>query len=208
MIILLSTKGKVVEIEYDPNRTVDIALIKYEDGDLRYILCPEGLKVGDVVIADEEAALNPGNAMQLTNIPIGMPVHNIELYPGKGGQIVRTAGASAVILAKEGGYVDVKLPSKEVRKIRDNCYATIGQLNNPEHKLEKIGKAGRRRLMGIRPTVRGVAQSPHSHPHGGGEGRGPEGRHPKTPWGKPARGKKTRKAKWSDKLIVKSKRTK
>ncbi|OGK54419.1 50S ribosomal protein L2, partial [Candidatus Roizmanbacteria bacterium RIFCSPLOWO2_02_FULL_37_19] len=139
----------------------------------------------------------------LADIPLGVEVHNIELYPGKGGQIVKSAGSSAVVVAKEGNYVDIQLPSKEVRKVLAKCSATIGRISNIEHKLEKIGKAGRKRLMGIRPTVRGVAQHPASHPHGGGEGRSPEGMHPKTPWGKPARGKRTRKRKWSDSLIVK-----
>ena len=196
-------EGKVVSIEYDPNRTANIALIEYLDGERRYILCPEGLKTGDKVIAGENVEIKVGNALPLKNIPIGINVHNIELYPGKGGQIVKSAGATATIIGKDDKYVHLKLPSGEKRKVFANCYATIGQVSNISHKFEKLGKAGRKILMGIRPTVRGTAQNPRSHPHGGGEGRVGEGMHPKTPWGKPARGKKTRKKDlWSDKFII------
>lgn len=197
-------EGKVLRIEKDPNRNAFIALIEYQDGDLRYILAPNGLKPGDKVIAGENASINTGNALPLRNIPLGIQVHNIELYPGQGGQMVRGAGTAAVVVAKEDKYVHLKLPSGEIRKFLKDCYATIGQISNVEHKEENLGKAGRKRLLGIRPTVRGTAQNPRSHPHGGGEGRVGEGMHPKTPWGKPARGKKTRKKdKWSNKLIVK-----
>lgn len=197
-------RAQVVSIEYDPNRSANIVLLKYQDGEKRYILQPDGLKIGDKVVASDKADIKTGNALKLANIPLGMPIHNIELYPQKGGQIVRGAGSYATVVAKDKKYADVKLPSKEIRKMPVNCYATIGQVSNPSHKLEKIGKAGRKRRMGVKPTVRGVVQHPASHPHGGGEGKVGEGRHPKTPWGKPARGKKTRrKRKWSDKLIVK-----
>lgn len=197
-------KAEVISIEYDPNRSANIALVKYKDGEKRYILHPQNLEVGNKIVASNEAEVEVGNALKLVNIPLGTPIHNIELYPTKGGQIVRGAGSYATIVAKGKKYADVKLPSKEIRKIPLSSYATIGQISNPGHKFEKIGKAGRKRHMGVRPTVRGVVQHPASHPHGGGEGRAGEGRHPKTPWGKPARGKKTRKKKkWSDKLIVK-----
>ena len=197
-------EAEVVKIEKDPNRNAYIALIKYTDGQLSYILLPLGLKIKDKIIAGEKAEIKVGNALPLKNIPLGIQVHNIELNPGSGGQIVRGAGTYATVIAKEESYVHLKLPSGEVRKFLDRCYATIGQVSNVSHKEEKIGKAGRKILMGIRPTVRGTAQNPRSHPHGGGEGRSGEGMHPKTPWGKPARGKKTRKKnKWSNELIVK-----
>lgn len=199
-------EGTVMQIEYDPNRSAHLALIQYTDGEKRYILKPEGLKVGDTVFSGVTDKIQPGNAMLLAHIPLGVQIHNIELYPGKGAQIVKTAGSAATVIAKEGEYADIKLPSKEVRKVLLTCYATIGRISNIEHKLRNIRKAGRSRLMGIRPTVRGVAQNPSSHPHGGGEGRSSEGMHPKTPWGKPARGKRTRKHAWSDALIVKSRR--
>jgi len=197
--------GKVEEIQYDPNRNVNIALVLYKDGERRYILAPEGLKVGDEVLAAENAEIKPGNALPLRNIPLGVPIHNLELIPGKGGQIVRGAGSMAVILAKEQDYAQVKLPSKEIRLFPLSCWATIGQLGNIDQKLKKLKKAGDSRHRGIRPAVRGVAQDPHSHPHGGGEGRSGVGMPgPKTPWGKPALGKKTRKKrKPSDKFIVK-----
>lgn len=198
----------VVGIEYDPNRSANIALLKYEDGEKRYILHPEGLKVGDTVVAGKTDKINPGNAMSIADMPLGVEIHNIEMYPGKGGQVVKSAGSSAVIIAKDGDYADIKMPSKEVRKILQTCFATVGRISNTEHKLRNIGKAGRNRLMGVRPTVRGVAQNPSSHPHGGGEGRSSEGMHPKTPWGKPARGKKTRVKRWNDSLIVKSRKEK
>ncbi len=196
-------KAKVERIEYDPNRNAHIALVRYTDGEKRYILHPKDLNVGDNIISSDTAEIKVGNALPLKNVPLGIQVHNVELYPGKGGQIMRSAGTSAAVIAKEGPYVQLKLPSGEVRRVFANCYATIGQLGNVEHKDIVIGKAGRKILMGIRPTVRGTAQNPRSHPHGGGEGKSGEGMHPKTPWGKPARGKKTRNPKkWSNKLIV------
>jgi large subunit ribosomal protein L2 len=197
-------KGTITALDYDPNRTINIALIQYKDGEKRYILHPEGLKINNNIVASDRTEIKPGNAMKLKNIPLGTMIHNIELYPNQGGQLIRSAGGYAEIIAKDDKYAHIKFPSKEIRKILLNCYATIGQLSNPEHKLKKIKKAGKKRLRGIRPTVRGVAQNPQSHPHGGGEGRSGEGMAPKTPWGKPARGKKTRKKKkWSDKLIIK-----
>lgn len=197
-------KASVLRIEYDPNRTVNIALVQYADGEKRYILQPEGLKVGDTIIAGEKVEIKTGNATMLRNIPLGALVHNLELYPNQGGQLIRSAGGGVVVMAKDDQYAQVKFPSKEIRKIPLDCYATVGQLGNVQHKLKKIDKAGRKRLMGIRPTVRGVAQNPRSHPHGGGEGKSGEGMSPKTPWGKSARGTKTRKkGKWSNKLIIK-----
>ncbi len=196
------SKGKTIRIEYDPNRNVEIALIEYEDGEKRYILHPNDLKIGDAVIAGERVDIKPGNALPLKNIPLGIIVHNIEIQPGKGGQMVRGAGGQAVVIAKESKYVHIKLPSGEIKKFLAVCYATIGQLGNISHKEEIIGKAGRKILMGIRPTVRGTAQNPRSHPHGGGEGRSGEGMHPKTPWGKPARGKRTRNKKKATKALI------
>ena len=199
--------GEVLRIEYDPNRNAHIALVQYEDGERRYILQPKDLKGGDKVVSSESAEIKIGNALPLKNIPLGIEVHNIELRPKQGGKVVRGAGSAASVVAKEGGYVHIKLPSGEVRKFLEDCYATVGIVGNINHKDEIIGKAGRKILMGIRPTVRGVAQNPRSHPHGGGEGRSGEGMHPKTPWGKPARGKRTRKPKsHSNRLIVKSRR--
>lgn len=195
--------GTVVSFDYDPNRNVPIALINYRDGDKRYILNPLGLKIGEVIASGDGVEVQIGNSMTLKNVPIGTPIHNIELHPGKGGQIVRSAGSLATVLAKEEGFAHVKLPSGEVRKIKEKCRATIGQVANIEHKSIPIGKAGRARHMGRRPKVRGTAQHPGSHPHGGGEGRSGEGMHPKTPWGKPARGLKTRKRnKYSNSLIL------
>lgn len=195
--------GTVVGIEYDPGRTAYIALIEYVDRERRYILHPEGLQRGDGIIAGESVEVKIGNALPLRAIPIGTFIHNIELYPSQGGQIIRSAGGYASIIAKDAQYAHVKLPSKEVRKIMIDGYATIGQISNIGHKLEVIGSAGRKRLMGVRPTVRGVAQNPRSHPHGGGEGKSGEGMPPKTPWGKLARGGKTRKPKkWSNQFIV------
>lgn len=198
-------KARVVSIEYDPNRTADIALLVYQDGEKRYILAPKGLKVGDWLISGKTAEFKVGNALLLEKIPVGMAVHNVELRPGKGGQLARGAGTSAVIQAKEAGFANLKLPSGEVRKVPLACQATVGQLSRGELKTEKIGKAGRKRHMGIRPTVRGVAQHPGSHPHGGGEGRSGIGMpSPKSPWGKKTLGKRTRKRKkYSDKLILK-----
>ena len=198
--------AKVIGIEYDPNRSANIALIQYEDGELRYILAPLGVTDGMEIVTDPAGAdIKPGNAMHIANIPVGTIIHNIELQPGKGGQLVRTAGASAQLMAKEGKYAQVRLPSGEVRLIALNCMATIGQIGNLDHENVSIGKAGRKRHMGWRPTVRGSVMNPCDHPHGGGEGRSPVGRPgPVTPWGKPALGLKTRKKKnLNDKFIVK-----
>ena len=201
--------AKVATVEYDPNRTANIALLNYADGEKRYILAPVGLKVGDTVLSGPTADIKPGNAMALKDMPVGTVVHNIELKPGKGAQLVRSAGVSAQLMAKEGKYALLRLPSGEMRYVSINCKATIGQVGNIEHGNVVIGKAGRKRHMGIRPTVRGSVMNPNDHPHGGGEGRSPIGRpSPVTPWGKPALGYKTRKKnKASDKLIV-SRRTK
>lgn len=194
----------VIAIQYDPNRTSNIALVEYKDKEKRYILQPDGLKKGDKIISGDNVDAVLGNALKIANIPLGTEIHNVELYKGQGGQIVKSAGSCAVLIAKDNGYADIKLPSREIRKVSLDCYATIGKLSNVEHKLEEIGSAGRSRHMGIRPTVRGVAQNPRSHPHGGGEGRSGTGMHPKTPWGKKAMGKKTRNPKkWSNKFIVK-----
>ena len=197
--------AKVESVEYDPNRSAFIALLKYEDGEKRYILQPVGLKVGDTVIAGPGADIKPGNALPLKNIPVGTVVHNVELYPGRGGQLARAAGNSAQLMAKEGIYALLRLPSGELRNVSAECMATIGQVGNLDHENVKIGKAGRKRHMGWRPTVRGSVMNPNDHPHGGGEGKSPIGRPgPVTPWGKPALGYKTRKTKKaSDKLIVK-----
>jgi large subunit ribosomal protein L2 len=198
-------KAKVAAIEYDPNRTANIALLNYVDGEKRYIIAPVGLKGGDYVESGENSDIKPGNALPLSNIPVGTMIHNIELKPGKGGQLVRAAGNAAQLMAKEGDYALVRLPSNEVRKIRMNCKASIGQVSNIENENISIGKAGRKRWMGIRPTVRGVVMNPCDHPHGGGEGKSPIGRpSPVTPWGKPTLGFKTRKKKnKTDKFIVK-----
>lgn len=195
--------GKVVAIEYDPNRTARIALIQYADGEKRYILCPLGLQVGDTVMAGPGAEIRPGNALPLREIPVGTLVHNVELHKGKGGQMVRSAGAAAQILAREERYVLLRLPSGEVRRVLGDCMATVGQVGNVEHDQIVLGKAGRRRHLGWRPAVRGSAMTPRDHPHGGGEGRAPIGLpHPKTPWGKPALGVRTRRRKDTDKYIV------
>ncbi|MEZ0395114.1 MAG: 50S ribosomal protein L2 [Anaerolineales bacterium] len=195
--------AKVAAIEYDPNRTARLALLHYADGEKRYILAPLGLKVGDTVVSGPQAEIRPGNSLPLANIPVGTMVHNIEMKAGKGGQLVRAAGGSAQLLAKEGDYAQIRMPSGEVRLIRQVCYATIGQIGNLDHSNIKLGKAGRKIHMGIRPTVRGTAMSPRDHPHGGGEGRQPAGMPgPKTPWGRPARGYKTRNNKQTDKYIV------
>lgn len=196
--------GRVAAIEYDPNRSANIALIFYADGDKRYILAPQELNVDDTVESGENAELKPGNAMLLKRIPSGTLIHNIEMQKGRGAQMVRSAGGAAQLMAKEGEYTLVRLPSGEMRRIRSDCIATIGQVGNIEHQNIEIGKAGRIRWMGRRPQVRGSAMNPNDHPHGGGEGRSPVGMPgPKTPWGKPALGYKTRKPKASDKLIVK-----
>lgn len=199
----LGISGKVVSTEYDPNRTSEIALIQYADGEKRYILRPQGLNLGDAVKSGSDAEVKPGNTLQLNAISIGTFVHNVELTPGTGGQLARTAGSSAQVMAREGGFVHLKLPSGEIRKVRGECFATVGVLGNIDWKNKVIGKAGRKRNMGIRPTVRGVAQSPRSHPHGGGEGRSGIGMTtPKTYAGRKAVGKTRKKKKYSDKYII------
>lgn len=199
--------AKVAAIEYDPNRTANIALLYYKDGEKRYILAPEGLKVGATVTSGETSPIKSGNALPLGKMPIGTVVHSVELIPGRGAQLVRSAGAGAIVAAKEGNWVHLKLPSKEVRKVHQSGYATIGQVGNLDWKNISVGKAGRSRHMGRRPKVRGVAMDPGSHPHGGGEGRSGTGMHPKTPWGKPAMGKKTRnKNKPSTRFILERRR--
>lgn len=200
--------AKVSAIEYDPNRTARIALLTYADGEKRYIIAPDKLTVGDEVISGKGADIVPGNALKLKDIPVGTIVHNVELQPGKGGQIARSAGANAQILAKEGKFAHVKMPSSEVRLIRQECKATIGQVGNINHENITLGKAGRSRWKGKRPSVRGVVMNPHDHPHGGGEGKSPAGRHPVTPWGQRTMGKKTRKTKKSDKYIIRSRKSK
>lgn len=200
----------VLTLEYDPNRSANIALVEYEDGQKKYILAPNGLKVGGIVMSGAKADIKPGNALELTNIPVGTVIHNVELYPGKGGQLARSAGNMAQLMAKEGIYALVRLPSGELRKVPVNCMATIGQVGNLDHENVTIGKAGRKRHMGWRPTVRGSAMNPCDHPHGGGEGKSPIGRPgPVTPWGKPTLGYKTRnKKKSSSKYIVKRRNAK
>ena len=198
----------VKAIEYDPNRTARLALLVYADGEKTYILAPVGLKVGDKVAAGPEVDIRPGNSLPISRIPVGTTIHNVELKEGRGGQMVRSAGTSAQLLAKEGDYAQVRLPSGEVRLVRQVCYATIGQVGNIDHSNIKLGKAGRKRHMGIRPAVRGTAMSPRDHPHGGGEGRSPIGMPgPKTPWGKPTLGYKTRRNKSTDKYIVRRRKT-
>jgi large subunit ribosomal protein L2 len=195
--------ARVAAIEYDPNRTARLALLFYADGEKRYIIAPLNLQVGDTVVSGPQAEIRPGNCLPIANIPLGTMVHNIEMYEGRGGQLVRSAGSAAQLLAKEGDFAQVRLPSGEVRLIRQNCYATIGQVGNLDHSNIKLGKAGRKRHMGIRPAVRGTAMNPNDHPHGGGEGRQPIGMpSPKSPWGKPTLGKKTRLNKRTDKYIV------
>jgi len=195
--------AKVATIEYDPNRSARIALLHYADGEKRYIIAPLGLQVGQQVESGPDADIKVGNALPLRNIPVGTMIHNIELHPGAGGQLVRSAGTAAQLMAKEGKYAHVRMPSGEVRLILQECRATIGQVGNVDHENISIGKAGRARWLGRRPTVRGVVMNPVDHPHGGGEGRSPIGRNPVTPWGKPALGARTRKKKPSDRLIVK-----
>ena len=202
-------EGRVATIEYDPNRSANIALINYVDGEKRYIIAPKDLKVGALVLAGENVDIKVGNALPLANIPVGTTVHNIELKPGKGAALVRSAGSSAQILGREGAYVMLRLSSGEQRKVLGTCYATVGVVGNEDYELVKLGKAGRTRHMGIRPTVRGSVMNPNDHPHGGGEGRAPVGRSgPMTPWVKPALGYKTRKKKASDKLIVRRRNSK
>jgi len=200
----LDVPGKVERLEYDPNRTGFIALIRYEDGELAYILAPQRLAVGDTVVASAQADVKPGNAMPLSAIPVGTLVHNVELKIGKGGQIARSAGSYAQLVGRDQGYAILRLNSGEQRKVLGGCFATIGAVSNPDHANVSIGKAGRNRWLGKRPTVRGVAMNPIDHPHGGGEGRTSGGRHPVTPWGKPTKGKKTRSNKSTDKFIVRS----
>ncbi|MEE8470705.1 MAG: 50S ribosomal protein L2 [Dehalococcoidia bacterium] len=195
--------GKVASIEYDPNRSANIALINYVDGEKRYILAPQGLKVGDTICSGKDADVRPGNTLPLKLIPLGTAIHNVELQRGKGGQLVRSAGASAQLVAKEARYTLIRLPSGELRRVDEQCLATVGQVGNINHANINLGKAGRKRHMGWRPTVRGSAMNPCDHPHGGGEGRSPIGHPgPMTPWGKPALGYRTRRNKRSDKLIV------
>jgi large subunit ribosomal protein L2 len=197
------TRAEVVAIEYDPNRSARIALLQYEDGEKRYIIAPLGVKVGDVIGNGDNATLRPGNALKIKDIPVGTQIHNVELLPGKGGQLARSAGVSAQILAKEGTYAQIRLPSGEVRLVHENCMATIGQVGNTDHGNVKLGKAGRRRWMGWRPTTRGSAMAPDAHPHGGGEGKTGVGMAaPKTPWGKPALGKRTRANRRTNRFIV------
>ena len=200
----------VIAIEYDPNRSANIALLQYEDGEKRYIIAPNGIKVGHIIMTGEGADIKPGNALQIKDIPVGTLIHNIELTVGRGGQLVRSAGNSAQLMAKEGAYAQVRLPSGEVRMVSVLCKATIGEVGNADHENISIGKAGRKRHMGFRPTVRGVVMNPNDHPHGGGEGKSPIGRpSPVTPWGKPALGYKTRKKnKKSDMFIVKRRNAK
>jgi large subunit ribosomal protein L2 len=198
--------GKVSTIEYDPNRNVRIALIVYADGERRYVLAPLGIKIGEKIVSGPDAEIKNGNALPLRNIPLGSVVHNIELKPGKGGQMVRSAGTGAQVMAKEGMYVTLRMPSSEMRMVHMDCYATIGTLSNIEYKNMSIGKAGRSRYMGIKPTVRGVAKNAVDHPHGGGEGKSPIGGKPQTPWGKPAMGRKTRGKKQSDRYIVRKRK--
>lgn len=204
----LNIPAKVIAIEYDPNRTARLALLLYKDGEKRYIIAPDGLKVGAQVMSGDKAEVEVGNNLYLKDIPLGMPIHNIELYKGRGGQLVRTAGGSAVIMAKEGKYAHVKLPSGEVRLIPLDCRATIGQIGNKEHNTISLGKAGRSRWLGINPRVRGVAMNPVDHPMGGGEGKSSGGRHPCSPWGLPAKGFKTRRKKKSTKFILKPRKEK
>jgi len=199
----LNVPGSVASIEYDPNRTANIALINYADGEKRYIIAPKELKVGDEIVSGENVDIKVGNALPIVNIPVGTMIHNIELRPGKGGELARSAGSSAQILGREDDYVMIRLSSGEQRKVLGSCMATVGVVGNEDSSLVKVGKAGRKRHMGIRPTVRGSVMNPNDHPHGGGEGRAPVGRKaPMTPWGKPALGLKTRKKKQSDKFIV------
>ncbi len=198
----------VERLEYDPNRTAFIALIKYEDGELNYILAPQRLKVGDVIIAGEKTDVKPGNAMPLRGMPIGTIIHNIELKPLKGGQMARSAGAYAQLVGRDGGYAQIRLGSGELRMVPDGCMATVGAVSNPDHMNQNLGKAGRVRHMGFRPHVRGVAMNPVDHPHGGGEGKTSGGRNPVTPWGRPTKGAKTRSNKATDKYIIRTRHVK
>ena len=198
----IGVPGVVERLEYDPNRTAHLFLIKYLDGERRYIIAPKGLAVGDEVISNNSAAVKPGNCMPMRNIPVGTQIHCIEMKPGKGAQMIRSAGGSAQLVAKEGGYVTVRLRSGEMRKVHSDCKAVIGEVGNSEHSLASLGKAGASRWRGVRPTVRGVAMNPVDHPHGGGEGRTSGGRHPVSPWGQPTKGYKTRSNKRTESMIV------
>lgn len=202
-----SIKATVERLEYDPNRTANIALLKYADGERRYIIAPKALSVGDVVQSGNDAPIKPGNCLPLRNIPMGSVIHCVELKPGKGAQMVRAAGTSCQLVAKEGTYVTLRLRSGEMRKVLAECRATLGDVSNSEHNLESLGKAGARRWRGVRPTVRGVVMNPVDHPHGGGEGKTSGGRHPVSPWGMPTKGYKTRKNKRTDNMIVRSRRS-
>ena len=205
----INIKGRVSSLEYDPFRTAFIALIQYDDGDRRYIIAPGTLKVGDEIICQDSAQLKIGNRMKLKNIAVGAMIYNMEIEPGRGGKLVKSAGSSARVLAHEGKYSQLEMPSGETRKILEECFASIGTVSRAEHKYMKLGKAGASRHRGIRPTVRGSAMNPPDHPHGGGEGKTPIGlKYPKTPWGKPARGVKTRKRGWTDKYIIQRRRKK
>ena len=203
-----SIPGEVERIEYDPNRSANIALIKYADGERRYIIAPKGVEKGAAIQSGQDAPIKPGNCLPLRNIPVGTVVHCVELKPGKGAQMVRSAGGSAQLLAREGAYVTLRLRSGEMRKVLSECRATIGEVGNSEHSLRSLGKAGATRWKGVRPSVRGVAMNPVDHPHGGGEGRTSGGRHPVTPWGKPTKGKRTRSNKKTDALIMRSRHKK
>jgi large subunit ribosomal protein L2 len=200
-------QGVVERLEYDPNRSAHIALVKYIDGERRYILAPKGVKAGDPISSGVDAPIKPGSALPLRNIPVGTVIHNIELKPGKGGQIARSAGVSAQLVAREGTYATLRLKSGEMRRVLAECRATIGEVGNSEHSLRSLGKAGAKRWRGVRPTVRGVVMNPVDHPHGGGEGRTSGGRHPVSPWGVPTKGHKTRKNKRTDKMIVRRRRS-
>lgn len=206
----INIPGKVVAIEYDPYRTALIALVEYQDNDKRYLIAPDGLKIGEEIIISDAAPLSSANRLKLKNIPIGTLVYNVELEPGRGGKIVRGAGTAARVMGQEGKYILLEMPSSEIRRFSSECFASIGTVSNPEHIYQNIGKAGRSRLKGRRPTVRGSAMIPPDHPHGGGEGRSPIGlKHPKTPWGKPALGVKTRKKrKWTNKFIIQRRKKK
>lgn len=200
--------GKVVTVEYDPNRSARIALVTYSDGEKRYILQPNGVNVGDTVVAGDNVDILPGNCLPLKSIPLGTEIHNVELRPGKGGQIARSAGSSVQLVAREGDYASVRMPSGEIRKIFVDCVATVGQVGNLDHENISLGKAGRNRWLGRRPHNRGVVMNPVDHPHGGGEGKSSGGRHPVSPWGQPAKGYKTRRAKNTDRFIVQRRRKK
>ncbi|MDD5738412.1 MAG: 50S ribosomal protein L2 [Candidatus Pacebacteria bacterium] len=199
----MGEKAVVVSLEYDPNRTCHIALLKYNDGEVKYIIAPDGLKVGDELICSDTAPIKAGNRMRLKNIPVGSMAHNIELFPMAGGKMARSAGNGVVVMGHEGKYSQLKMPSTEVRKVLSECFASVGQVSNPEHRFKQIGSAGRARKMGHRPTVRGSAMNACDHPHGGGKNKQPIGKHPRTAWGKPALGVKTRKKSWTSSLILK-----